>query len=901
MKRRAPLIAILIVAAAGGAWWWTRGPSEPAAPVADAPAGSGDKRAAPATQRARPARASIAVTVTDARGPLANATVRFAPDDGEVLVVTTGPNGMARADRVEPGKWQISAAAADHEPAAAQPLELAAGAEESIALVLAAGGRTLSGLVKDVSGGTITGARIEAAKVTAGKPGRAIATAITGADGRYRMTVAEGQLLVAARSADYAAQARYVEVGPAGATADFALVPGGAIEGIVLDEKTRQPMPGARVAAKREAGGLRMFGEPGAHAVAGADGKFRLGGLRPGVYDLDAQTEDKRSLSPTVVGIGVAEQLGGIEILVGVGLAIAGTVVDEAGAPVAGAAISVDGDNRATSDAKGAFALGGLRPGKTTLQAQSAAMLSLAPATVELVDRDLAGVVLRVQRGVTVKGRVEPAQVADVQLEPRGRPGDQGRPLAAVAGADGTFELSPVAPGKAAVSARNAASGDQGTAAIDIAHGMGEVIVKLAPSGSIAGRVVDGDGKGVSGVTVMAAVSGGVERTTIVNGVVTSGIQGFTDAAGNYELKGLAAATYRMQALESGRPARARGKEPVVALGPTEKKTGVNFAIDRMNGVIRGVVLGPDGSPLADAWVSAQQDLNAMLASLTRPPDGPGPSSRSISLRMESDSEGGGASGVAPALTDAQGRFEIRGLAHGAYEVVAEADAGKLRGRAANVTPDAAVTIRTQGVTTLAGTVRGAAGPAALFEVELEGPTDTQRTFTNGAFEIGRVDPGDYTVHVRSRDGNAKTAISVPPGQRTTIEITLVANAVVVGMLVDAAGAPIADAPLVVVDQIPGERPGEVKVTMSGAPDRTGPDGRFRIERQPGTCMLFVLTEPPVRRRDLKLEAGKTLDVGQVRVEKPAEAPPREAPPRESPRVAPGLLRGNSDVASARP
>ena len=46
-------------------------------------------------------------------------------------------------------------------------------------------------------------------------------------------------LLVAASSPDYAPQARYVVVGATGATADFSLVPGGVIEGIVRDEKTR--------------------------------------------------------------------------------------------------------------------------------------------------------------------------------------------------------------------------------------------------------------------------------------------------------------------------------------------------------------------------------------------------------------------------------------------------------------------------------------------------------------------------------------------------------------------------------------------------------------------------------------------------------------------------------------
>src|SRR5262249_33830634 len=148
-----------------------------------------------------------------------------------------------------------------------------------------------------------------------------------------------------------------------------------------------------------------------------------------------------------------------------------------------------------------------------------------------------------------------------------------------------------------------------------------------------------------------------------------------------------------------GKPARIRGNPPRVTLAALEKKTGVDLAIDRADGVIRGVVLGPDGKPLADAWVSAQQDLDAMLQGMMgergpRGGEGPGPGkegeSRMVTIEASNDDDGGGggASEAPPSLTDAQGRFELRGLAPGEYEVIAEAQAGKLRGRVGDVTPD---------------------------------------------------------------------------------------------------------------------------------------------------------------------------------------------------------------------
>ncbi len=910
MKNQRGVLGLILVVAVigGGLWLWKGrggGDDAPATSPVTQPAGPGSQ-AASRPSRGKPAPASLEVTVTGERGPIAGAAVRLAPEDGEVLVLRTGPDGVARADQLAPGEWEISASAAGHEPAAARPQELAAGAAVKLALALVAGGRRLTGLVTDVSGGPIAGARIDAAKLTLGRADRAIATAVTGPDGRYELAVPEGHLMVAARSPDYAAQSRLVEVGPAGATADFALVPGGAIEGVVLDEKTRQPVPGAEIDVQRERSGVMALAEAGGHSVvAGADGRFRVTGLRPGVYELDAGAEGRRTRSSTLVGLGVAEQVAGVELLVGAAPAIRGTVVDEAGAPVAGAKVSAierDARGEATSDAGGAFVLEGMRAGAFRLFARGDAVLPAGATRVELRDQDVDGVVVRVRKGLTIKGHVEPRQVAEVSLEPDDSGPDGGPmmtmmmsgPRSVVTGPDGAFELSPVAPGKMELSAR-CPSGDQGSMSVTVAPPVAEVVLKVGPGASIAGRVVDGAGKPVAGATVVASATGGTEHTRIVNGVMTSGVQGLTGAGGAYELRGLAAGTYRVTALERGKPARVRGEPPKVTLAALEKKTGVDLAIDRADGVIKGVVLGPDGKPLADAWVSVQQDLRAMLDGMMggrgpRGPGGPGGpgrpgpggpggppgppgssgESRMITVEATDDGDGAGVGAAPPTLTDAQGRFEIRGLAHGEYEVIAEAQAGKLRGRAPDVTPDATITIRATGLTTLSGTVRGPSGPAALFTVELEGPTRAQRTFTNGKFELGRVDPGSYVIRVRSSDGNADTRVDVVAGTPATVDITLAANAIVVGTVVDGAGKPMAGAPVVVVEQ----QGDSISVSLSGPPPTTGPDGRFRVEHKAGPSALVVMLRPrPTIKRGLQLEAGKTLDLGEVRVEPPPGAP----------------------------
>ena len=810
--------------------------------------------------------------------------MRLAPEDGEVLVLVTGGDGVAYADTLPPATYDVSASAPDHEPAAARPVVLAAGADEKVAIALAAGGRALTGVVTDVSGGPIAGARIDAARAGGmARPDRAIATTMTSADGRYRLTVAEGPLFVGARSPDYAAQSRLVEVGAGGATADFALVPGGVIEGVVLDDKTRRPVAGAAVTARRDASTIALAEARRHGATAGPDGRFRIAGLRPGAYELDARHGARRTQAATLVGLGVAEQLGDVELLVGAGLAIRGRVVGEDGAAIAGAKVQALGDGRGReveADAAGAFVLDGLAPGNYLLLGRGDTAVPGPVTRVRVEARDVGGVVVTARRGAKLRGRVAPPQVCEIRLELEHalgqlRGGAIPFMLAPVtSAADGAFELGPVPHGPLALAAR-CRSGARGRLEVAAAQLGGELVVEVTPGAAIAGRVVDGKGKPVAGVTVMAAATrGGTETTTVVNGVITSGVQTVTTAAGAYELVGLDAGTYHVTALEHGRPLRLRGKAPSVTLGATDRKTGVDVAVDRPDGVIAGVVTGPDGQPLADAWVSVHVDLAAMLEQLSRARrEADGGSSRMMVTRDEDDG-GAAAGGIAPVLTDAQGRFAITGLPHATYEVVAEAQAGGLRGRRANVTPDATIAITALGVTSLSGTVRGPSGPTALFTLELDGPTRTTRTFANGAFELARVDPGAYTIRVTSSDGNAEAKLDIPAGAPAKVDLVLAANAVVIGTVVDPAGKPLAGVPVVVV---PDTGDGRVSVSLDGPPPTSGPDGSFRVEHKAGAGMLVVMTPPrPVTRPGLALEAGKTLDVGEVRLEPPE--PPQPPP-----------------------
>jgi hypothetical protein len=863
LAQRIGILVVVVVVAIAGGWWWKhrRAGDNPAASAVTQPQ-RGSAASAPAQRPAAVEPARLAVAVADDSGPLAGATVRLAPRDGEIVVVKTGGDGIAHADALEPGAWTVSASAPDHVPAALPTRQLPAGADDKVAIKLASGGRLLTGTVSDTTGGPIAGARIDAARLTRlARLGDAVSTTLTGPDGKYRLSVAA--------SPDYAPQSRTVEVGPAGAVADFSLVPGGVIEGVVRDDRTKEPVAGARVLARRDSPAM-LLAETGAHrTTSGPDGRFRLGGLRPGAWELGATDHTRISKAPTLVGLGVAEQVSDVELLIGASPVVRGHVVDDGGAPAPGVLVQViargeGGDAKA--DATGAFTLEGLRPGNYYVTASSESYLPEAGAQVALADKDVDGVVVTVRRATTLRGHVEPRQVCDITQDLGDRAGPVVlRPAGVASAADGEFSLSPVGDGPTKLTAR-CASGDQGSADVTVARGMPDAIVKVAPGASIAGRVVDGSGKPVAGVSVMASNVSSGDSTTIINDMVTGGVQNLTDAAGAYQLDGLSAGPYKLSVLDRGKPLHSRAPPPIVELATNQHKTGVELAIDLPNGVITGTVTGADGKVLADAWVSVHADLMSMLA----PMRDPGAQGNSETRMMTVDDRGDPAAPEAsfpPALTDAQGHYEIRGLPHATYTVVAEAQRGQLRGRATDVHPDATVNLQALGVTSLSGTVTGQGGPSALFSVELDGPTRAQRSFSDGMYSFARVDPGSYTVRVQSSDGHAQAKVEVKANAAATLDITLASNAVVIGKLVDPAGSPIAGQAVALVADT-GD--GRVQIQLEGPPPTTGPDGSFRIEHSAEKAILIVMRQPrPFTRRGLVLEAGKTLDLGTITIDAP--------------------------------
>ena len=140
----------------------------------------------------------------------------------------------------------------------------------------------------------------------------------------------------------------------------------------------------------------------------------------------------------------------------------------------------------------------------------------------------------------------------------------------------------------------------------------------------------------------------GVTITTIVNSAVTSGLKAITSTGGGFEIRGLSAGSYRLYALDRGRPMKTKTGSKVV-LATAQHATGVEIVVERPAGTIRGTVTGPDGAPVADAWVALDQTVEDLLDSLDTGRDEP----RRVAI------DGASTGDLPLALSDARGHFEL--------------------------------------------------------------------------------------------------------------------------------------------------------------------------------------------------------------------------------------------------
>jgi protocatechuate 3,4-dioxygenase beta subunit len=665
--------------------------------------------------------------------------------------------------------------------------------------------------------------------------------------------------------------------------------PKGSIVGRVLDD-TGAPLADASVSLY--AGKTDEGATPIATTRTDETGRFLFAGRESAeglALTIDAHDFLPDKVASLAVRAGVATDAGDRRLRPGGRLS--GTVVDEDGAPVAGAEVrtwgfvSMPADAPPhVTDAQGKFRIGGLLASTYGLRvdAKGFAPGSLDEIAVKL-DQEVANLRVALKRGLTITGHVmgsdgSPIAGARVAFASDGpfvlqQANERG---AVETDAGGRFELSdaPATSGRVTASAKGWAD-----ASATAAGGAGDVTITLTRPGSIHGTVVDArTGSPLASFTAWAeAEENG--RVFVIGGARVSHdhettVDGSSD--GTFTIDGLAPGSYVVHAVAKG---FAENKSDSIAVTPAPDVAETQLALVR-GGSIRGVIVEEGTNhPIAGATVSASiagksrfgdvdSDNVAILVS--------GPGGR--------DMEDFVGSTQASTKTGDDGKFELVDLPEAKYRLRAKH-------------PDHA-TAEQAGVSVTAGEATGpltlTLGAAGSIEglvtdvqrAPLEGARVTARTAKgfsrsattgdDGRYSMRNLPPGTYFVQ-RDPDGPSMAFMAVtmvaggdgsggsgpkPPGVEAKVLADQVARVdfsdadlgAVEGRVLDD-GKPVEGATVELRTDGPFSMPKNA---------RTDADGRYDFDRlEPGAFVLAVQMAPEARdlvAEHVPIAAGRRLE-----------------------------------------
>ena len=592
------------------------------------------------------------------------------------------------------------------------------------------------------------------------------------------------------------------------------LEPGGIITGTVRAADGGRPIAGARVRLGDELPLPQAWHQEAMRVESVTDerGRFRLDGIGRSPVRLVARAS----------GFGVAERADvrageAVDLFLFPGATLSGTVRDDAGQPVAGAAVRADSDRARwqaeTTDAQGSFVMAGIEPGEYLVVARGGSRAAgIAPVLVQ--PETEANVALVLSEGGYATGQVVDGEglplAGRVRLEAfEGRvlPGPIADTVTTRAGADGRFALGPLPLGTIGLGI----SEPRHTARrVDVTiPGRGRTVdagtIALESGLAVRGTVRDGDSNPLAGARVLAQSRSRGERARA---------ETVTEADGTFFVGGLRPALYEVTALAPGfAPSRAQGD----AGGPPLS------LVLQPGGEITGRVVDAQGNAVEDAEVEAGLSEEAQF-------DGPGGYGRS---------------------DEGSGRFTLRELGGGSYLLQVQAH---LRGEATlrgvrvatgRTTDVGVVTLSAGGVVSgLVVDTDGSGIPGATVQLEKDlemqyGRLATQ-TAAGGAFELRGVPPGRINVLVEHPAfATPKPVVTDvdPEKEPTPLRIVLTRGARLEGRAHRRDGSPFAGARV---------RVSSPDATSDSEPAPIGGDGSFVVEHlPPGRAMVRLMTVMP--------------------------------------------------------
>lgn len=827
--------------------------------------------------------------------PLAGAVVTLAPfnhDAGEPHTLQTNDEGAWSMIGLDPGRYALSASAAGYLASVRSEVLLRAGNDNAgLDLSLEPGGNTLSGVVSDKTGGVVEGALVQVTPQSGILRLRERDSYFTLTDdrGHYAVNVPDGRHRVRASHVDYTAESVVLEFVGQARTQNFTLVPTAVIEGVVLRESDGSPVADAEVSWSREQtqylpGGKRISRfERGGRVVADEAGRFRISGLSPGLVVLGGRASMLASVDPLQVPVGIAERVTGVELRLADASDLEGRVVAAAdGTGIEGAQVEVasqmNGAGAATqTDARGQFVIRGVLPGEYRVLASAEGWTSGDDAMPRVeIGGQPTSIVIELERGLSIRGRVEPAGQAEVAIELRResmRMGGDGMLMLSGAGptqaaADtGAFEIGPVQPGRYTLEARTA-DGRGGTVEVEVSSDGAEgVVIDLSQRAILAGRVEDFTGKLLDDVTVRARKrrTDGGSLSLVVNGQELTALSSPTSTEGRFEIAGLAGGTWTIEVVDAqGDLLANESGQPLELELADGNHQDIVVRVEPRDGTISGVVHDAEGQPVADVWVSA-----AFVPEPKQERERDGDEARSeMRLEVLSDDGSGPPRSLSPVLTDEAGKFVFTQLRAGSYTLTAELGGGVSKATLERVRPDADVTLELAPLGAIEGSVIHNGGPADCM-AKIMGPTPRSVRVRDGKFEVTRLEPGRYTIEVSVPDGSGSASVVVEPGETATADLALERLAKITGTIVDESGAPIAKAEVI----IGAGEGGRIEVTREDGDPQifTKDDGTFEVHAAAGGRVLLVHAEGvpmPIVIKPFVVESGQDLDLGELRKKK---------------------------------
>jgi protocatechuate 3,4-dioxygenase beta subunit len=428
---------------------------------------------------------------------------------------------------------------------------------------------------------------------------RLASTDRTDGTGRARLPSRPGAYLVAVRAEGLAPRVRDVvrPYGEALTRLRLTLEAGQSLTGRTVVQGTNEPLPLVELVLTAHGRKLELWQSPEApaeerlYATSNERGDFRLDGLAPGEYQLEASAPGHARTLRRSVRIPAS---GPLTVALPRAATLEGFVVDAQGQPAAGAEVQVSGrgaPQQVTTGEGGGFSVEVASGAHTVSARRGAEAGSLDKPVVVGAGRTVRDVRVRLGAGASIEGRVvaragkTPVAGASVDISPADSAGDSGRTTTDGAGA---FAVRGLAPGSYDVSVNAPGYSQLIRRGLTVAAGERfPVEVELAGTGAVAGVVRDAAGQPVEGVLVRGGDRWG-------GGLGTTAAEARTDTEGRYELGGLTAGRAQLSARREG-----------AAVGVTQQVEVVEGGTARADftltdtGTVEGVVRAASG-PLPD-------------------------------------------------------------------------------------------------------------------------------------------------------------------------------------------------------------------------------------------------------------------------------------------------------------